>query len=72
MQFVAAATEAFDDLLASPARDEIDVRDRVRVAHADNTDIAFTNLASALSFTRNSDAGIYLGPITRTEWSYCS
>ena len=47
MQFVAAIAEAFDDLLARPGGNQIDVGDRVRVTHADDADIALADLARA-------------------------
>ena len=47
MQFVPAVAKAFGDLLPRPGGDEIDVRDRVRVAHADDADVALADLARA-------------------------
>src|SRR5215467_12500204 len=47
MQFVAAVAEAFDDLLPSPGRDKIDIRDGVRVADTDDADIAFADFTRA-------------------------
>ena len=57
VQLVAAVTEAFDDLLPRPGSDEIDVRDRVGVAHTNDADIALTDLARPSSLTPNSAAG---------------
>src|SRR6516162_9366125 len=47
MQLVARVAEAFGHLLPSPGSDAIDVHDRIRVTYADDSDIAFADLARA-------------------------
>src|SRR5580704_3962702 len=48
MQLVTAVAETLGDLLPRPSGDQIDVRDRIRVAHADNADITLADFARAL------------------------